>query len=90
MPELELPESAEALKALVLEQHSRLHEHTRMVAQLEQQLRESTALTEKLKFELARYRRWKFGKKSEALGADQIALWEAALDADIEAIESKL
>lgn len=72
-------------------QHAQnIEERDRALAASLQELREANALAEKLKFELARYRRWRFGKKSEALGADQIALWEAELDADIEAIEQRL
>ncbi len=67
-----------------------IEERNRALAASLQELNEANALAEKLKFELARYRRWRFGKKSEALGADQIALWEAELDADIETIEQRL
>ncbi|MCZ2099243.1 MAG: IS66 family transposase [Anaerolineae bacterium] len=67
-----------------------IEERDRALAASLQELSEANALAEKLKFELARYRRWRFGKKSEALSADQIALWEAELDADIEAIEQRL
>jgi len=67
-----------------------IEERDRALAASLQELNEANALAEKLKFELARYRRWRFGKKSEALSADQIALWEAELDADIEAIEQRL
>lgn len=67
-----------------------IEERDQALAASLQELNEANALAEKLKFELLRYRRWRFGKKSEALSADQIALWEAELDADIEAIEQRL
>ncbi|MEZ5738554.1 MAG: transposase [Burkholderiaceae bacterium] len=62
----------------------------RELARKVQELVVANALAEKLKFEIARYQRWRFGKKSEALGAEQIALWEAELDADIEALQCRL
>lgn len=54
------------------------------------ELKTAATLIEKLKFELARYQRIRYGRKSEALGAEQIALWEAELDADIEALQVRL
>lgn len=67
-----------------------IEESDRALATSLQELREANALAAKQRFYLARYRRWRFGKKSEALGAGRIALWEADLDAHIEAIEQRL
>jgi transposase len=82
---------------VIADRERSIDEHQRQLAARDlelgarlQELNHATALTEKLKFELARYQRWRFGKKSEALGAEQIALWEAELDADIEAIKARL
>ena len=87
---------AEQHRALV-EQQRVLREHERALVDRDQQLderdarlSETAALIEKLKFELARYRGWRFGKKSEAVGAEQILLWQAELDADIEALRQRL
>ena len=74
----------------LVEQEQQLEAGKRELAARLQELSHATALTEKLKFELARYQRWRFGKKSEAIGAEQIALWEAELDADIGALEKRL
>jgi len=74
----------------ITEQQQLLDARERELAARLQELEQATALTEKLKFELARYQRWRFGKKSEAIGAEQIALWEAELDADIEALQVRL
>lgn len=74
----------------LLEQERIISERNRELAARLEELRNATILSEKLKFELARYQRWRFGKKSEALGADQIALWQAELDADIEALQKRL
>ena len=43
------------------------------------------AKIEKLTFEMAQLRRVKFGKKSEQLGAEQKALFDEAVDADLHA-----
>ncbi len=74
----------------LLEQERLISERNRELAAWIEELRNTNILAEKLKFELARYQRWRFGKKSEALGAEQIALWEAELDADIEALQKRL
>lgn len=56
----------------------------------EAQIKEHSALIEKLKFELARLKRWRFGRHTEALSAEQLALWESELDGDIAALEARL
>jgi len=48
------------------------------------------AKIEKLTFEMAQLKRVKFGKKSEQLNAEQRALFDEAVDADIAAIEAQL
>ncbi len=45
---------------------------------------------EKLWFEIAQLRRLKFGKKSEQLDAEQRALFDETLDADIAAAQAQL
>ena len=45
---------------------------------------------EKLTFEMAQLKRVKFGKKSEQLNAEQKALFDEAVDADIAALEDQL
>ena len=54
------------------------------------QLKHLAVYIEKLQFELARLKRWRFGAASEAVGSEQIALWEAELDGDIAAAEARL
>lgn len=85
-----LPESTTELKALAAALLETIAQRDRELGHREAQLAEQQALIEKLKFELANLRRVRFGKKSEAIGAEQIALWSAELDADIEAIEARL
>ncbi len=74
----------------LLDRERILAERNRELALRTEELRNANILAEKLQFELARYQRWRFGKKSEALGSEQIALWEAELDADIEALQKRL
>lgn len=49
-----------------------------------------SAPTAKLSFEIAQLRRLKFGKRSEQLDAEQRALFDEALDADLAAAEAQL
>lgn len=48
------------------------------------------AKLEKLSLEMAQLKRMKFGRKSEQLGAEQKALFDEAVDADIAALEAQL
>jgi transposase len=48
------------------------------------------AKIEKLTFEMAQLRRVKFGKKSEQLDAEQKALFDEAVDADLASLEAQL
>ena len=71
-----LPDSYADLKALTLS--------------LIEVLRHKSLEVESLKFQLFQLRRWRFGAASEQLNAEQLALWQAELEADIAATESKL
>ena len=72
------------------EQAQALADRDQQLSARDAQLNETTVLIEKLKFELARLRGWRFGKKSESVGSEQILLWQAELDADIEALSERL
>lgn len=80
----------EAHKLAIIDQQKVIEQRNRDLAARLEELKHATALTDKLKFEIARYQRIRFGKKSEALGTEQIALWEAELEADIEALQKRL
>ena len=100
----QIPESVSELKALAAELLAQLSEQDQRVqtqaAQLEAktaqldtqatQLKHQTIYIDKLKFELARLKRWRFGAASESVGSEQIALWETELDGDIAALEARL
>jgi len=92
-----LPNSKKKLQALVaslreaLEDRDReLQSQRQALASRETQLKEQSALIEKLKFELARLKRWRFGQSSEGLSVEQLALWESELDGEIAALEARL
>jgi len=80
----------ERYSAVVEQNALEIAQHRAVLDAREAQIKELSAYIEKLKFELARYQRWRFGKSAEALPADQLALWETELDADIAAVESRL
>ena len=92
-----LPESIEELKAFaasllqqVAQQSEQLSDRTLRLEHQAAQLNEQSAYIEKLKFELARLRQWRFGHSSESLGSEQLALWTTELDSDIAAAQSRL
>jgi transposase len=65
----------------------------KLLARVERDAREIVsrdAKIEKMAYEVAHLRRLKFGVKSEQLNAQQKALFEEALDADIAALEARL
>ena len=74
----------------IVEQQQALADRDSRLSEREAELGNAAVLIEKLKFEIARYRGWRFGKKSEAIGTEQILLWQAELDADIEALQQRL
>lgn len=92
-----LPESVDELKTLAASLMSALgaregtvEQQLREIAMRDAQIKELSAHVEKLKFELTRLQRWRFGKTAEGLSAEQLALWESELDADIAKVESRL
>ena len=88
--ETTLPNSIEELKVLASALIEQLGQHTEQVDHQAAQIKEQSALIEKLKFELARLRRWRFGQSAESVDSEQLALWSAELDGDIASVERKL
>ena len=79
----------EAVTALAQQMLQRLRERDRDIAQHEQHIerqasdiRLKDAKIEKLTFELARHKAWKFGARSEAMSAEQRRLFEETLAED--------
>ena len=92
-----LPNSKKKLQALIASlreelqtRDQELQSQRQALASHEAQLKEQSALIEKLKFELARLKRWRFGQSTEGLSVEQLALWEAELDGDIAALQARL
>ena len=88
--ETTLPNSIDELRVLASALIERLGQHTEQVDHQAAKIKEQSALIEKLKFELARLRRWRFGQSSESVDNEQLALWSAELDGDIASAERKL
>ena len=96
-----LPAEAGALIAQMrqrIEQHDlALAERDRQLAQRQELLQRKDreialrdAKLEKLEFELARFKRWKFGAKAEAMSAEQRRLFEETLVEDEAALQAAL
>lgn len=92
-----LPNSKKKLHALIASlreelqaRDEELRSRQHMINERDAQLKEHSALIEKLKFELARLKRWRFGAHTEALSAEQLALWESDLDGDIAALQARV
>ena len=92
-----LPSSKKKLHALIASLREELRARDeqlqcqqQLIEQRDAQLKEHSALIEKLKVELARLKRWRFGAHTEALSAEQLALWESELDGDIAALQARL
>ncbi|MCB1732088.1 MAG: IS66 family transposase [Halieaceae bacterium] len=56
----------------------------------EQELHNKTVLNEKLTYELAILKRYRFGRRSEGMNPDQASLLDELVDSDIAAIEAEL
>ncbi|MPZ43627.1 MAG: hypothetical protein GEV05_09535 [Betaproteobacteria bacterium] len=92
-----LPTSKKKLHALIVSLREELRVRDEqlqckqhLIDERDAQLREHSALIEKLKFELARLKRWRFGADTEALSAEQLSLWESELDGDIAALQARV
>ncbi len=77
----------EAVAALATQMLARLREQDQHIEQREERIERLTrdnqlkqARIEKLTFELARHKAWRFGAKTEAMSAEQRALFDETLD----------
>ena len=95
------PEEMAALAQQMLqrlrEQDAALEQRDRQIARRDEQLqrkehelRHKDAKLEKLTFELARFKRWKFGAKTEAMSAEQRRLFEQTCAEDEAELQAKL
>jgi transposase len=78
------------LRALAAELLARIAEQSKTIAAKDSDLLYRQAKIDKLTFELATLKRWKFGNSSEQLGGVQISLIQETVEADIAAIEEEL
>lgn len=75
---------------------AQIDEHAKQIAERDQAIRHKDAKLQKVTFELARLKAWKFGAKSEAMSAEQRRLFEetftedeASLLAQLEQLQGK-
>lgn len=80
----------ETLRGLVSEKLAELGKRDEALALAERRLHAKTVLADKLTHELARLRRLQFAARSERMSAEQRDLFEAAVAADIAAIEAQI
>jgi transposase len=74
-----------------IEQHERqAAEHTALLERKERDLALRDAKIEKLEFEIARYKRWKFAAKTEAMSAEQRRLFEETVFEDEASLQAQL
>src|SRR5215213_4801089 len=78
----ELTEMIARLLSHVVEQDQHIGQQRKRLDSAEQSIKWRDAKIEKLNFELARLKRWKFGANSERMSAEQRELFAEALAAD--------
>ena len=74
----------------VAEQDQHIGQQRKRLDSAEQSIKWRDAKIEKLSFELARLKRWKFGANSERMSAEQCELFAEALAADEASLEAQL
>ncbi len=82
--------SPEQLRELAQQLITQLASKNTLIAQQTNELSWRQSKIDKLTQELALYKRWKFGAKTESLSAEQIKLFDETCAADIAAIEEEL
>ena len=88
------PEAAQVLAQQVLTQFEvqdlQLKQRNQHIEHQERELRFRSAKLEKVTFELARLKAWKFGAKTEAMSAEQRRLFEETLAEDAASLQAQL
>ena len=88
------PEAVTALAAQMLEhierQASELQRQQQLIERKDRDIAWRDAKLEKVNFELARLKRWKFGAKTEAMSAEQRRLFEETLAEDEASLQAQL
>ncbi len=65
-------------------------EQHQVIAQKDQYLSVRDETIARLEMTIAKLQRWRFGRRSEKLSADQLSLWQEALETEIAAVEAEL
>ena len=86
----ELTAMISRLLSHVVEQDQHIGQQRKRLDSAEQSIKWRDAKIEKLNFELARLKRWKFGANSERMSAEQRELFAEALAADEASLEAQL
>jgi transposase len=80
----------DTLRHLILKQASTIATQTHLISTQQQELLTRQTKIDALTFELARLKRWQFGKKSEQLQGVQSELFTQTVEEDIAAVEVQL
>lgn len=65
-------------------------EYAQTIARQADEIKSKSATIDQLLFELARLKRWRYGKSSEQLNPNQLTLWQTELEEDIAEVEAKI
>ncbi|MBU2754737.1 IS66 family transposase [Acidithiobacillus sp. CV18-3] len=74
----------------VAQHHQQIAEQHQVIALKEQHISVRDETIARLEMTIAKLQRWRFGRRSEKLSADQLRLWEEALETEIAAVETEL
>ena len=86
----ELAAAAEQMLAHIAEQSRHIGEQSKRIDAQAQDIKWRDAKIQSITFQLARLRAWKFGAKTEAMNAEQRALFEETCAADQASLEAQL
>ena len=81
------PEAAQAATQAIL---SHVNEQALQISRKDQELKFKDAKLQKLTFELARHKAWRFGAKTERMNAEQRQMFDATLAEDQASLEAQL
>ena len=85
-----LAAAAEQMLAQLIEQSKHISEQGKRIDSQAQAIKWRDAKIESITFQLARFKAWKFGAKSEAMNAEQRSLFEETCAADQASLEAQL
>ena len=89
-PAIDLTQVSAEVVTLIEQLRHKVESQGREIAVRDQEIALRDARLEKVNFELARLKRWKFGAKSEAMNAQQRALFQETLFEDEASLQAQL